>query len=465
MLDVVSTRYSRLRMLVGPAIGWLLRKGAWGIADNALMSATNFAMVVLLARALSPEDFGLYALIYTSLIFVNGMQAALVSQPHTMLGAPREGRAFARYTTDTAWCQVALATMTAAATALLALVGHAAGWQADTLLLACAPATAAWQMQEFVRRVLYTRSAVAKAFANDLVSYGGQLLLVLMLWQADALTPVIAILVLAVTSLLGVLIGLWQIRAWLDGASTWQSVRAAARENWHFGKWLLGGNLATWTSGRIYPIVAAGLVSVAATGAMKALQTILGPMNVLTFAIDPLVGPKAARIHARDGISPLRRFVCRVQLLVLATVGAYCLGVALFARPLLDLVYGPAYTGYAWLLSVMAIIYAFTAFRGPMSIALTAIGETSAIFRVRLASSIANLTFGLAAVALFGIAGIGAGLILNAIVLQAVTWHFYQRYTGERAWPPRLLRGRSGPAPARPALGGSLTHGDTAPLS
>lgn len=420
---------TKIHLLSTPGARRMLRRGVWGLGDNALISATNFVMMVLLARVLSPRDFGLYALAYTALIFINGMQSAIVTQPHTMLGSPLSGQEFARYTTNTMWSQVILSIATGLVMVLFGIIATQLEWGFGSLLYACAPATAAWQMQEFLRRVLYTRSNVAQVFINDLISYGGQFALVILLWKLGNLTIITAFAALTVTSVFGVLIGVWQIRAHLCGFPAWEQFRTTTVSNWNFGKWLLGSNLATWTSGRIYPILAAGIISVAATGAMKAVQTILGPMNVLTFAMDPLFGPKSAQARATQGIAGLRVMVGRMQLFMLCTVGTYCLLVSIFAGPILERVYGSQYAGYAWLLVIMAINYSFTAFRQPLSIALAALGETNALFRVRLASTAANLTVGLAAVYVFGFPGIGVGILLNGLVLQLVTWHYYLQFT------------------------------------
>lgn len=420
----------RLEILSTPKFRRFLHKGVWGLADHALMSATNFVTMVLLARVLTPRDFGLYALTYTTLIFLSGVQSALISQPHTMLGSPRSGAQFVRYTTGSAMSQAALAVATAAIIALLALVVSRFDAQASRLLFACAPATAAWQMQEFVRRVLYTRTHVIKVFANDLVSYGGQLVLIVLFWQMSILGPVSALTALTVTSAIGALLGIWQIWPYLGKLPSWSEFATTAAENWNFGKWLLGGSLAQWTSARVYPLLAAGLVSVAATGVVKATQTLVGPTHILMYAIDPLVGPKSAKVYAGGGAPALRALIVKVQLLVLVTIGGYCLLVAVLAKPLLNVVYGPEYGQYAWLLSSIAIVTIFKTLRSPLRLALSAVGETSALFRLRLASSVANLTVGLAAVYFFGLPGIAFGLIMDEFIMQIIMWRFYLRYTG-----------------------------------
>lgn len=420
---------SRLIALAGPGRTDLVRKGAWAFADQALISLTNFLTTVLLARVLSPRDFGLYALFLTALLFLNNVQSALVSQPQTMLGAPLSGAAFVRFTTETAWSQIALSSLGTAAFAFAGVTGLVFGWSAALPLLACAAATAAWQMQEYLRRILYVRSRVAAAFLNDLVSYLGQLVLIVLLWQTQNLTTATAIVAISVTSLLGAVIGAWQARGYLEGRPSWAALRETVLANWHFGKWLLGGHIATWSSGRLYPLLAAGLISITATGAMKAVQTILGPMNVLTFAIDPLFGPMAARANANGGTRALRTMIGRVQMFMIVTVGVYCLIVSIWAVPILRFVYADQYTDYAWLLVIMAINYAFIAIRSPMALALTVLRKTSIVFRIHLISSSVNLTLGIAAVYLWRLPGIGIGILLNCIVLQVITWHFYLRFT------------------------------------
>ena len=60
----------------------LLGKAPWAVADQLLISATNFATMVLLARGLSQEAFGSFTLIYSVLLFANSLQSGLITKPH-----------------------------------------------------------------------------------------------------------------------------------------------------------------------------------------------------------------------------------------------------------------------------------------------------------------------------------------------------------------------------------------------
>src|SRR3972149_3483811 len=165
------------RPLAAPFRRWrqdgLLQTSLWGLGDQALISVANFLTMVLLARGLSPTGLGSFVIVYTGLLFAATLQSAMITRPHNVLGAALEGDEYARHTTATAASQVAFATAAASVALVAATAVYLMRWGFSPLLLALAPALAAWQMQEFSRQVMYTRRRVAQALANDLISYGG----------------------------------------------------------------------------------------------------------------------------------------------------------------------------------------------------------------------------------------------------------------------------------------------------
>ncbi len=255
---------SRLRGVVSS-----VTRNGWGLADQALISAANFVTLVLLARSLEPSDFGAFVLAYTTLLFVNALQSALVTAPHNVVGQAHRQTDYRSYTTSTALSQVVFA-VAAAALALLGAAFVAAFDRSAALLVAATvPALVAWQAQEFARRVLYTEGRFGRAFVTDVVSYGGQAVLVAALVAAGTVTPPGAMAVVAVTSAAGALVGFWAIRRSLGGAIR----RSAIVENWIFGRWLGASIAASWFVGQFYLYLAAVLIDSTASGALKAAQS------------------------------------------------------------------------------------------------------------------------------------------------------------------------------------------------
>src|SRR5215211_1544004 len=134
----------------------LVRSGLWGLIDQGILSATNFITLVLLARSVSPAAFGLFTVVYTGFLIAGSIQGALITQPHNVLAATLEGREYVRYTTSAATMQLTLTGVLALVAVALAAYFRTTDMQVAALLLAVAPTIVGWQMQEFVRRVLYT---------------------------------------------------------------------------------------------------------------------------------------------------------------------------------------------------------------------------------------------------------------------------------------------------------------------
>src|SRR5262245_53463222 len=57
---------------------------AWGLADQALSSLTNFALGVLAARSLPAEAFGAFSVSFTGYLLASAIGRGLVSQPLTV---------------------------------------------------------------------------------------------------------------------------------------------------------------------------------------------------------------------------------------------------------------------------------------------------------------------------------------------------------------------------------------------
>jgi len=83
--------------------------------------------MVLLARTLTRSEFGLFALLYAGLLYAQGLQNALITQPHNVIGATRAGAAYNPYTRTTATTQLALSVLLVIVGSLGWLAAHVSG--------------------------------------------------------------------------------------------------------------------------------------------------------------------------------------------------------------------------------------------------------------------------------------------------------------------------------------------------
>ena len=399
-----------------------LRGNAWGLADQALLSATNFLTMLVLTRVLDPRPFGAFVLAYTALLLANTIQFALITQPHNVIGATRTGREYAVYTTATAVSQLAFVVPLVVAGGAAAVVAVATGLEFASLFVALVPAAIAWQLQEFVRRVLYTERRMAAAFANDVVSYGGQLAILLVLWRLDDLTAAAALYALAATSAVGALLGAAQLRR----AFSRRLDLSTLRENWTFGKWLAGSIIGSSISTHLYAYLVALLVSTAGAGGLKAAQILLGPLNVLLLFLSTVLPIRFARaLGSRDtaDLGPELRFA---YVLTSPFVLVYCAALAVFPGVLLATVYGEKYDAYALVVVLFAVYYVVAYFSHVLAAALTAMKATRSLFKANAASALTTLTLGWLFIERLQVEGAVIGMILAGLVLTGGYWREYR---------------------------------------
>ena len=391
----------------------LVRTELWGVLDQGLVSGVNFLTIILLARSLAPVDFGYFVLAFTVLQTAGTLQAALITRPHNVLGAVRHGRDYVDYSTTAAVVQVGFACTLASLAVAVAVLAHVGGFSQTQVVLALAPALVAWQLQELGRRMLYTEGRLSAAFANDVLSYGGQAFALVLLWRLDLLTGPRALLTLAAAFAVGAAVVAWQLRSTLAGRLD----RSALSANWHFGKWLGVAEVGQWFSTQFYIYLAAAVVGAVASAALKAAQTLLGPISVfLTFVTSYLPIVLARELESSGTI---RRKVRQSLTGILPVVVPYCLVIGLLAEPALELVYGSEYGQYADVVQLFALYYVVLAFSTVAIAALSARGMTRDVFVGQAAGAALSLAVGWALLLELGPAGGVVGMLLSWAVAMA----------------------------------------------
>ena len=421
-----------------PGIIARLGRSVWALGDQVLISGTNFITGVLTARALSESEFGAFSIVYGVLLLANILQSTLVTQPHNVLGSTRGGRDYQRYTSSTALGQLIMLAAEAALIVPMALIAYFGGWGSAAMLVALLPAIAFWQIQEFVRRVLYTERRHADAFLNDLIGYGGQAALIAALFFSGdriglKLNGATALGALAAASAVASAVGLWRVRRSLAGVFDWKDLK----ENWHFGKWLAGGELMGWCSSLHMQVWwAAMLIGVSASANLRAAQILFGPMRVITFFLGTVLPIRFARTLHAHGAPALRGQVESVLIHLAPTAGVYCGLLALFPELVLKVIFGADYAD-AGAASVLRL-FAVSAFLGYLQMvfvaALTAARLTRYVFLGTVWGCCIALVMSPACIKLLGANGAILSIIVTTLVVTSLqAWQYYRNLSGGAA--------------------------------
>lgn len=321
----------------------------WALADQAVVSGSNFITGILLARFLGPESFGVYVLLQTALVYVNSFQGALIFQPMMSAAPQMEEGERSRYLQGVFALQLILSFGLAGIAWLLGTTTHGVwGGEATSSLtpavvLSLSCALLAFQLQDWLRRYYFVLEMPRAAFINDVLNYGGQVAILGAAYVSGHLDVVTAFWIMAGACFFTFLFGF--VRGMVK--PVFSDARAVLREGWRTGRDYLAAWQLQWAGSQGVLVVGAGMVGVHAAGGVRAATNIVGPINILFQAMENVVPVVAARRYDAKGLSGLSAYLYRVTLWGTALLLPMVAAAAIFAVPLMGFVYGEQYVVYA----------------------------------------------------------------------------------------------------------------------
>jgi len=292
--------------------------------------------------------------------------------------------------------------------------------------------------QEFVRRVLYTRSETRAAVLNDAVSYGlqvGGAFAFAFRW-ADGASASGALLVFGGSSLAGVLLGVWQLRdhvRFRHGSRGWFG--RTWSEVWNFGKWLTAQNILAWLGLQGHAWIIGLMLGVEQVGLYRAithLANLMNPVRQVAYSYLPSRGSVAYQVGSVAG---LKKWVGKTSRTLLLALLPFCIVLVGFPDWVLHLAYGERYAGsdLALLLALATVAQCFTFAKFPFDLGLLALRSTKSIFYAHLIPVVLLLTAGVGLIAILGLVGVPlANMVINGALLIG-TWFAYAQVVKRRS--------------------------------
>jgi O-antigen/teichoic acid export membrane protein len=285
-------------------------RSAQTIADQILVSASNFLTGIILVRGLGLAAFGKFTVAYVILLLANSIQLSFISSPMITLGSlcatDAERRGFVRgvYGVQLVFC--AIATVGAAIATVVYLTVDRSGVPPH-FILPFSAATAFFLLQDWLRRYYFTVSKASASMWNDAISYGGQVVVLTILWAEHWLTISSAFWTIAITS--GVAFGIGAFTDRLQSNMT--SMRNAWRRIHSLSIDLGIANQLQWLVYQGAMLVGASVAGPQAAGGVRATQNVIGPVNIAFQAMENIVPIRAAEEMRRGGIQRAAKFLFR----------------------------------------------------------------------------------------------------------------------------------------------------------
>lgn len=413
--------------------GRSLHQGIISLADQAVASATNFATGIIIARACSKEELGLYMLGFSLIFLMTDFQTSLITTPY-MVYAPRlKGKAHALYTGSTLIHQLAFCLFTVFGVVCGALVvGRGIGPKGlGPVLWALSLVIALIMLREHARRVSFARLRLKTAFLFDTSIAVGQIGGLLLLARFGLLSASRAFWLIGSVCGIAVLVWLWTDRECYHPQLS--ESRADLKKNWVFGKWVFASGLVWALAMNLYPWFLAYFHGTASTGVWAACLGVVSVGNPALLGIQNFVGPKIAHVYAESGTKALRRFVLKITAAIFFPVSLLCLVLIVWGGRIIALIYGRQYAGNNLVVAVLAVNVLVFAASFTFSRALMAIERADLDFLANSAALLVMVVLGFWLVRSFGILGAAIGFLAANFVTSAVRAGIFLRLPVQKA--------------------------------
>jgi O-antigen/teichoic acid export membrane protein len=392
----------------------------FSIADQAFSVGGMFVANVALARTVSKEEYGMFALVYSGFTFLNGLHNAAILETYTVYGAGR----YRNHGPEYRWLLWRNnAVLGAALTVLLLLIWRVLSWIAPTLpsrsLLGFALSSGVLLTAALVRRMLYVQRKPRTAAKLSLIFFLTLLILLGLTMRAGLLNGLSVFLICAVgwiaggVSIFRELPRKMSMEAFTDAQPNHRS------EHWQYARWILATAFVFQLTNQGYYWVVAAFLSLKEVAELRAIYMLVSPVDQILTAITFLVLPMLAHRYASRQV---REFFSLWKMYLLGFVlvsGGFVLLAVFFGNTVVHRVYGGKFDDVATLLGALTMVPLLMAIGNTMNAAMKSGEKPNMVLYAYLASGAATFAAGIPLVIHFGVRGAVYGMLVSAGVYTA----------------------------------------------
>ncbi len=408
-------------------------RSALSLMDQALISVAGFGLNVLLARWLRAEAYGAFAVAFAGFLFVSGFHNVLLLEPLTVLGPARHSRRLPEYFRE----QAAIHALLVGSLAVLTLTVGIGLWRVNPqnwlagAIVGSALALPFLLWLWLVRRMCYVLQRPSTAVLGSSVYAGYVFCGLFVLHGLHRINPLSAFLVMGSGSFLAAW-ALWRVLGVPGGATKNEGhpLKRTWRENWRYGRWLVGSTALSSAANQIQMFVVAGALGLGAAGVLRAMQVpALMLMQVLA-ATGLLILPAFSYDFGNQmGVRMWQKAKLVSWVLLVAMVSLSLLLLPL-AGPAEHLLYGGKYAAYSWLMPLLALVPAAIGASLGHAMALRASQQPRFDLAANAIAAPAGVLSAFLLTRWLGLAGAAASLTFSYTTYSLVTcWIFSARRT------------------------------------
>lgn len=417
---------SDVSRLLRAAIGVVRNKGVTSIADQVIVSATNFLTTVIIGRAAGQDALGAYSLAFSVMLILLCLQESLVCLPYVIQHRKLEGDDRRRFAGSvgvqaTALCAIMLVVLSVATLVLFRTSAGNAPWLATAFMVAV-PFTL---LRDFARRMAFAHLVVRNAVVVDTVVLIVQIGGLLVLRQFGWLNASTGYLAIALACALAGLGWLWSARK--EFGQPRGRLKSDIRHGWSIGGWVLGSQVVSILSSYLVYWIVVYKLGEDSAGVLAACSAIILLSNPIILGTHTYLVPRLAEALATEGDRGVDRVCIQITLFLVAVMSLFSVAAFAFGNLFLGIAYGATYVGNAVVSGLYGISALAQAAGAAPDHALWVKQRPAVSFWTGVAGVGLMTLLALAAIPAWGLLGAVSAMAVGNAVTAGLRWIAYRR--------------------------------------
>lgn len=395
----------------------LIEFGKWQLAivSQGLWSGTTFLVAIYLARHLSIEEFGGYAIVMAGKLFCISILGAVLITPLTVICGQTTDQILRQET-----LQGAIAALQIALAVLIIPIVSLALWRWGQLAFSSSIFVMGGVIVELQRRINFIQDATHRDFWGGAWTLGGSLALLAALKWVDHFN------LSNVLTSLGLIGLIWAIRS--DWAH-WVSVPpikclTVLKEFWRIGRWGIGSNLLGYVYSQASTFLTLGLIGVSGVATLELSRQLVAFVQIIMSGMANLWHPKLALIAKKDLPGLFIREIWKVTR-IQTLVGTILVVASALASPfILPLVVPGKEQTYSMVPTVAWILGCAVVFQllwQHPSFGVIALGKPNYGFLTKMTAAGLSIPVGYVLTSAFGVVGAAWSRVLAELLIFSVS--------------------------------------------
>jgi O-antigen/teichoic acid export membrane protein len=406
--------------------------GLIAIADQGLISGTNFLVSIILARHLDPAAYGRFGIAFSVYLLAAVAHDALVVEPLAVFASSLDSAARRSYVGVLLRGHLKLGFAVLILSSLMLSHSHVFGANVGLpgSLAAAVLATPCALIMLLLRRAVYINPTSLIGPAVALLYCVLTLTGIALLIKFNLLSAASPLLVLGVVGgICSVALGLFVKPTLRRGGDH----RAIARQLWSYGRWALGAQVLTWAPMNVLISTTGLWFGMGQAGSLKALFNFSMPLQQILGALQMNLLPHAARTFSRDGWNGVKKNVRWVTASFAALALCYWAPLLVAAPRAVHALYGGKYADIVDLIPLLALSSIASAIAWGPIIGFRAIQRPSAVVKVFLVMNGLAVLIGVPVTRIAGVRGAVTAMAASAIVSVVVAFRLVGQFSRKAA--------------------------------